>query len=178
MLLNTKKLAFLGVLLAFDVLLIILSGILELNTLFLLAGASFCVGIAIREIGIGSGFAFYLASILLSLILAPNKFYCITYAAFGLYIVITDYFYDKLAHVKKNINRGRMFWLIKYVAFNLMYLPMLIFLPKLIYQGVMNTKLIVFLLLAGQLALFVFDRAYEFFQRHLWGRFRGHIKLK
>ena len=40
MLLNAKKLAFLGLLLAITVLLIILSGVLEFNTIFLLAGAS------------------------------------------------------------------------------------------------------------------------------------------
>jgi uncharacterized membrane protein len=50
MLLNAKKLAFLGLLLAVTVVLIILSGVFEFNTLFLLAAASFGVGIAIRKV--------------------------------------------------------------------------------------------------------------------------------
>ena len=55
MFLSTRKLTFLGLLLAVTVLLIVLSGILEFNTLFLLAAASFGVGIAVREAGVPMG---------------------------------------------------------------------------------------------------------------------------
>lgn len=175
MLLNTRKLAFLSLLLALDVILIILSGIVEFNTLFLLAGASFCVGIAIRESGKRYGFGFYLASILLGLILAPNKLYCITYAAFGLYLVIVEYSYDRLANVK--MHRVSSFWIIKYITFNLMYLPMLIFLPKLIFPGKLNPGMILVLAVVGQVAILVFDRAYEYFQRVVWGKARSYLKL-
>lgn len=177
MLLNTRKLAFLGLLLALDVILIVLSGVIEMNTLFLLAAASFCVGIAIRESGKRFGFGFYLASILLGVILTPNKLYCITYAAFGLYLVIVEYSYDKIASVKEQRNRRLIFWIVKYVAFNLMFLPILMFLPKLIYQGTINPGLIVLLIFAGQVALFIFDKAYEYFQGVIWGKVRGRFKL-
>jgi hypothetical protein len=177
MLLNTRKLAFLGLLLALDVILIVLSSVIEINTLFLLAAASFCVGIAIRESGKRFGFGFYLASILLGLILTPNKLYCITYAAFGLYLVIVEYSYDKLVQVKEQKNRRLLFWIIKYIAFNLMFLPILIFLPKLVYQGTINSGLIAVLVLAGQVALLIFDKAYEYFQRVVWGKVRGRFKL-
>ena len=46
---NTRKLAVSGLLMAFDVVLIILSGIIDFNTLFLLAAAAFLVGVIIRE---------------------------------------------------------------------------------------------------------------------------------
>ncbi len=177
MLLNTKKLAFLGLLLAIDVVLIVLSGVLEFNTLFLLAGASFCVGIAIRESGKRFGLGFYLASILLSLFLAPNKLYCVTYAAFGLYLVIIEYAFDQLIHVKNHNNHRRLFWVVKYVTFNLMYLPMLIYLPRLFYQGEINTGLFVLLVLGGQLVLLIYDKAFEYFQSYVWGRIRGRLKL-
>lgn len=175
MLLTTRKLAFLSLLLAVDVILIVLSGILELNTIFLLAAASFCVGIALRESGKQYGFGFYLASILLGVILAPNKFYVITYAAFGLYLVIVEYSYDKLLHVKNH--RVRSFWIVKYITFNMMYLPMLIFLPKLLFAGELNTGMILVLAFVGQLAILVFDRAYEYFQRAVWGKVRNRLKL-
>ncbi|HWT76899.1 MAG TPA: hypothetical protein VN258_19535 [Mobilitalea sp.] len=179
MYLNAKKLAFLGLLLAFDVVLIILSGILEFNTLFLLAAASFCVGIAIRESSKQFGFGFFLASILLGLILAPNKFHCITYAAMGLYLVVVEYAFDQLAKIKGNSNSRRksLFWLIKYLTFNVMYLPILFLLPKLIYQGNLNIKLLAVFILAGQVALFIYDKAYEYFQRSVWGKMRGYLKL-
>jgi len=177
MLLSTKKLAFLGLLLAVTVLLVIFSGILEFNTLFLLAGASFCVGVAIRESGHSIGFGFYLASILLSLILAPNKFYCITFAAMGFYLVLSEYSFDKLTHIKLSGKRSTIFWMIKYVAFNMMYLPILLFLPKLIYQGNISEVLLIIFFLAGQIVLLVYDKAYNYFQLFIWGKVRGKLHL-
>lgn len=178
MFLNAKKLAFLGLLLAFDVLLIILSGVLEFNTLFLLAAASFCVGIAIREAGLRIGFGFYLAGILLGLILAPNKLYCITYAAMGLYLVVFEYAYNKLVNVKNRSNRIQLLWAVKYITFNVMFIPMLIFLPKLIYGGKLNLSVYAILIVGGQIVLYIYDGAYLYFQRVVWGRLRRLIKLQ
>lgn len=177
MFINAKKLAFLGLLLSFDVVLIILSGVIEFNTLFLLAAASFCVGIAIRESGKQIGFGFYLASILLGLLLAPNKFYCITYAAMGMYLVLIENVFDLMLKIKGNHNRKILFWIIKYLAFNLMFLPMLFLLPKLIYNGDMNTGLILIAIVMGQAILFLYDRAYIYFQGSIWGKIRGRLKL-
>ena len=42
-----------------------LGSVIETNTLFLLAAAAFFVGIVIREFGLRTGAAFYLAAILL-----------------------------------------------------------------------------------------------------------------
>lgn len=175
--LNARKLAFLGLLLALTVLLVILSSVLEFNTLFLLAGASFGIGIAIRESGVRIGFGFYLASVLLSLILAPSKAYCITFAAMGFYLVTSEYAYDKMINIKKISNRRRLLWVVKYVAFNAVYLPILFLLPDLVYQGEMDKRLLIALLLAGQIALFVYDRAYIYFQKNIWGKCRKYLKL-
>ena len=177
MLLNAKKLAFLGLLLAVTVLLIILSGVLEFNTIFLLAGASFCIGMAIRECGKRIGVGFYIASILLGLILAPNKLYCITYAAFGLYLVLIEYAYDKLLPVKNMNNRRKIFWGIKYLIFNLMYLPLIILLPRLVYEGEINRMLMAGIILIGQVALFIYDRAYDYYQSNIWEKIRGRLHL-
>lgn len=176
MYLNAKKLAFLGLLLAFDVLLIILSGVIEFNTLFLLAAASFCVGIALRENGKRFGFGFYLASIFLSLLLAPNKLYCITYAAMGMYLVLIEVSFDLLIRVKDNSKRKMFFWMIKYLVFNLMFLPILFLLPKLIYSGELNNGLMMMAVVTGQAVLFLYDRAYDYFQGNIWVKIRGHIK--
>jgi len=105
MLLNAKKLAFLGLLLSVDIILIVLSAVLEINTLFLLAAASFCVGIAIREGGKTIGLGFFLGSLILGIILAPNKAYCITYAAMAMYLVIIENAFDLLLRIKSNNTR-------------------------------------------------------------------------
>ena len=174
---NAKKIAFLGLLLAATTLLVILSGILEFNTLFLLAGASFGVGIAIRECKLRIGFGFYIGSVLLSFILAPNKFYCITYSAMGLYLVIIEYFFITLSNVNWKKNRIIIFWIIKYVTFNLMYIPILLFLPKLIYQGEISTGLLVILILVGQIVLFIYDTAHNYFQKGIWDKVRKNLHL-
>lgn len=177
MLINAKKLAFLGLLLSFDVILVILSGVLEFNTLFLLAAASFCVGVAIRECNLQLGFGFFLGSVLLSFILAPNKLYCFTYAAMALYLVIIEFTFVQLVKVKNSNNRIRIFWIIKYLVFNALFLPILFLLPKMIYEGNLNQGLIIVLLLGGQLVLFIYDKAYEYFQRSVWSKIRKYLKL-
>ena len=73
--LNTKKIAFAGVMLALTEVGIALGSVIETNTLFLLAAASFFVGIVIQEFGLKSGAGFLLAGILLAILLSPNKLY-------------------------------------------------------------------------------------------------------
>lgn len=175
--LTSKKLAFLGVLMAVDILLIILSGILEFNTLFLLAAASFCVGLAIRECRLRMGFGFFTASLLLGVILAPNKLYCITYAAMGLYIVITEFAYDRLTYVKRMSDRIALLWIIKYLTFNIMYIPILFLSPKLIYSGHLSPALYFALILAGQVFLYIYDWTYMYFQGSIWTKAREKIKF-
>lgn len=177
MLLNTKKLAFLGLLLAVTVLLIIFSGVFEFNTLFLLGAAAFCVGVAIREGGIRIGFGFYMGAILLSLMLAPNKLYIITFGAMGLYLLLEEFAFEKLTHSKGKINRKRLFLGLKYVAFNVMYLPLLYFLPSLIYQGKISKEFWLVLILVGQVALYIFDMAYYYFQKQVWEKIRNKLQL-
>lgn len=174
MLLKAKKLAFLGLLLACAVILVIFSGIFDFNTLFLLAGASFCVGIAIREEGISLGTGFYIACMILSLLLAPNKFYCFTFAAMGLYLIIIEFFWVRLINIKQSINRKSLFWIIKFITFNIIYIPIILLAPKLIYQGdfVIRSGLFVVFLIGGQIVLLIYDKAYSYFQKSLWGKVR------
>ncbi len=76
---KAKKMAFGGLLLALSVICMILGSVIETGTLFLLAAASFFVGIIFREFGRKTAAAFYVAGVLLGLILAPNKLYVATY---------------------------------------------------------------------------------------------------
>ena len=87
---NAKKMAVSGILMAVTVLLVCFGGILESNTLFLLAGAAFCVGIIIKEYGLKTGVAFFIGSVILSLLFTPQKLHCITFALMGGYIVLIE----------------------------------------------------------------------------------------
>ena len=70
---KARTLAFGGLLLALTVVFMALGSIIETSTLFLLAAASYFVGIVVREFGLRAGAAFYIAAVLLGFITAPNK---------------------------------------------------------------------------------------------------------
>lgn len=180
--LGTKHLSLLGLLLAFSVVLIVLSGVIETSTLFLLAAASFFVGIAFRETNKPLGVAFYLASVFLSFILAPNKMYCITFAVISLYIVFIELLRDKFqtddnSNSEKNTKGlgqlGRI--LLKYGLFNLIFIPILVFAPALIIATKLNPLSTILFFLGGQIVFFIYDKAYEYFMVHYWGKFRRNF---
>ena len=87
---KSRLMAFGGLALALCILFMVLGSIFETGTLFFLAASSFFVGIVIRESGMKMGLAFYMAAVLLGFILAPNKFYVITFGAMGLYILVIE----------------------------------------------------------------------------------------
>ena len=64
-----KMMAFCGLFIALSVVCMSLGSVIETNTLFLLAAASFFVGIVIREFGMRTGGAFYVADVLLGLLI-------------------------------------------------------------------------------------------------------------
>ncbi len=174
---KAKHIALSGLLLAFTTILIVLSGILDFNTLFLLAAASFMVGIIIREFGLTLGIGFFIASVLLGVILAPNKLYCITYGAMGLYIWLIEFIYRKLIKAKSGSHFKLTFWISKYVVFNIIFIPIIIFAPKLIYTSSIDAKILLVLFLAGQVGLFIYDMAYEYFQGSIWNKLRKRFLL-
>ena len=118
---KAKTMAFSGLLLALTVIFMVLGSVIETSTLFLLAAASFCVGIIIREFGLRIGAAFYAAGVILGFITAPNKFYVFTFAAMGLYIWGREAAWRWIVrHVREEKSRTA-FLLFKYGIFNLVY---------------------------------------------------------
>ena len=170
-----KKMAVSGLLLALTEILIILSGILEFNTLFLLGAASFSIGIIIREYGLKIGAAFYAAAVLLGFILAPNKLYCITFAALGMYLLLMELIFQMLMRRNLESYPKKTFWICKYIVFNLIYLPVLFLFPKLLFVKTPDEKLVAAAVILGQIVLFLYDRAYDYFQADMWGKLRKHL---
>lgn len=173
-----KKMAFCGLSLALTTILVVLSGILDFNTLFLLGAASFFIGVIIRECGMKMGAAFYVAAVLMGVILAPNKLYCVTFAAMGLYVVGVELVWRLLGKTKTNTNRTLLFWVFKFLLFNIMFLPMLFLFPKLLFAGKIHGGILLGGVLLGQVVLVIYDKAYEYFLVYVWGNFRKRIKLE
>jgi len=85
----SKKIAYSGILLALNIILLILSNIIPVNTLFFMGIASLTVSIVIIEYGGKFGAIFSLASILLSFFIILNKAQWLTYIfTFGIYGLI------------------------------------------------------------------------------------------
>ena len=144
---RTRKLAFAGLMLAVTIVCLYLGNIIESNTLFLLAGASYFVGIVYREAGAKMSLAFYVGALILGFLVTPNKFYILTYAAMGLYI--------------------------KYLVFYVMYLPGIWFFQKLLFARTLPVWMLTGVVAAGQIAFFLYDRAYEYVQGSLWNKIRN-----
>ena len=170
---KARTLAFGGLLLALSVVFMALGSIIETSTLFLLAAASFFVGIVVREFGLRAGAAFYIAAVLLGFITAPNKFYVLTFAAMGFYIWGIEAAW--LERHPQYRNRRVIFWIFKYVIFNIVYIPIVILFRDLLFARAVSDVMMAGVLIGGQVGLFIYDKAYEYAQAHMWGKMRGRI---
>ena len=147
---DAKKIAISGVLAAFSAVMLILSSVIESSSLFFIAAASFCVGISLREWGVRFGTCYFVASALVNFLVAPNKMYCFTFSAMGLYILLSEILWEKIAEKETLKNRTRWLWIGKYVIFNMLYMPVLFVFPELLFAKNIPDMGYLILLLAGQ----------------------------
>lgn len=113
MLLKTKKIAYLGILLALNQIFIFLSSIISTNTIFLFCMAALIIAIVVVEYDKKSGFVFYVASCILGFLLTINKIEFISYMIFfGIYSVVKS-----ILEIK--IQNKFLVIICKYIFFNL-----------------------------------------------------------
>lgn len=172
---KAKTMAFSGLLLALTVIFMVLGSVIETSTLFLLAAASFFVGIIIREFGLRIGAAFYAAGVILGFITAPNKFYVFTFATMGLYIWGREAAWRWIVrHVREEKSRTA-FLLFKYGIFNLVYIPIVVIFREMLFAKAVSTPILVGVMIAGQIGILIYDKAYDYVQVRLWGKMRGRV---
>ncbi len=152
MLLESKDVAYLGVLLGLNQLFIILSSVIETNTIILMAAAALIVGVVIVEFGGKAGIAFYVASCILGFFLTFNKVEIITYICFfGVYSIIKHYI--ETITLNKYISYGT-----KITLFNISLLSM-----YMIIRIFINITLTWWIILAAQVLFIVYDYAFTIF---------------
>jgi hypothetical protein len=152
MLLKSKGVAYLGVLLALNQLFIILSSVIETNTIILMAAAALIVGVVVVEFGGKTGIIFYMASCISGFFLTFNKVEIITYICFfGIYSIIKHYIETKI--LNKYIS-----YAMKIAAFNISLLFMYIIVKLFI-----NLPLQWWLILAAQVLFIIYDYAFTIF---------------
>ncbi len=160
-----SKIAYLGVLLGLNQIFIILSSVIETNTIILFAAAALLVGVVIVEFGAKSGILFYIASCLLGFFLSFNKFEFVTYIVFfGLYS------YIKHLLEMKVVNKSTLF-LTKLIFFNFALIIMY-FVIKLFIA----IKLTWWMILAGQILFIIYDYAFTIFINYYINNIKPKIR--
>ncbi len=170
-----KKIAYAGLLAALSVVLITLGAVIETSSLFFITAASFGIGIAIREWSVRFACGFWVASTLVGIVVCPNKFYCLTYAAMGIYLLASEILWQKIANRTVMNHRKLVLWIGKYCIFNCIYVPILVLIPELLFAKTVAGWIWLLVFLAGQIALFVYDVAHEYFQRCIWNKMRNKL---
>lgn len=170
---KTKNLTLAAACLALSMLLILAESVWSFSTLFLLSLGGFLIGIVIRETGLKLGLIYFFASIVLSVFIAPDKMKLIVFVGVELYLLLRETAWEVLAKAETGeiIKMRRMYLFMKFFAFHLIFIPVLVFLPELIMPN-MNMKWKILTFLIAEPAWYFFDRAYDHFQIVIWDRMK------
>lgn len=161
-----KKIAYTGILLALNILILLLVNIIPMNTLFFMGIASFLISIVILEYGIKLGFVFYIASSILSFIVLVNKAQWVLYVfTFGLYGL-----------VKYFIERNRPFYID--LGLKLCFANVVILIVYLTLKAIVFIPINIYTLLVFQVAFLVYDYIYTLFIEYYEDKLRKMIKFK
>lgn len=167
MLLNSKKIAFLGVLLAANQIIIMLSSVFQTNTLFFFGVAALIICIVVIEFNLTSGITFYIASSILAFILAPNKIQIVTYIGFFGSYSIMKYI------IESTINKKNLSVIIEYLL-KLIYFNIAI----VIYYFVMRSIVKIPVLWWSVILAEVFFLVYDYFLNYFINVYIDSIKPK
>lgn len=167
MLLKSKNIAYLGVLLGLNQLFIILSSVIETNTIILMAAAALMIGVVIVEFGSLSGILFYTASCILGFFLSLNKVEIITYILFfGLYSIVKHL-------VEYKIFNKIISYAIKIVFFNISLLILYFVVNQFIVL-----KLFWWMVLGAEFLFLIYDYAFTVFINYYINNIRSKIKIR
>lgn len=160
----SRKVAYSGILLALNIILLILVNIIPMNTLFLLGLASLPIAIVIMEYGPKAGILFYIGSVLLSFMIMANKAQWILYVfTFGIYGL-----------VKYIIEKNRSFiqeYILKLLVANILIIFAYIILKEFVYIPIN-----IFLILIFEISFIIYDFVYSQFIDFYNDKFRRFIK--
>ena len=147
----SRKIAYGGILLSLNIILLLLVNIIPINTLFLMGLASLPISIIIMEYGPKLGTIFYMASVILSFIVMTNKSQWILYIfTFGIYGLI-----------KYVIEKDRSFfteYIMKIISANI-----LIFITYFILKNFIYIPVNLFTIIIFQMAFLIYDYVYSRF---------------
>lgn len=177
MFLKSREIAFLGIMMAFAVLLVTAGGYIESSTLFFLAAASFLCGLMERSFSLRVSICFFIGSLLLGFLLAPQKLYLATFAGFSIYVLVAEYF-EKQVFVENQEKHFVFEWLMKAVVYHVLLILAFFFVRELFgWESFGKNRFVAFCMEKSNVLFWglcfiiaesfwlLFDRAYLFFMR-------------
>lgn len=160
----SKKVAYGGILLAFNIILLLLINVIPINTLFIMGLASLPISIVIMEWGARSGIAFYVGTIILSFIVMTNKsqwvLYILTFGSYGI--------------VKYIIEQNRPIY-IEYIL-KLLFANIMICIVYLILKSFVYIPIHVIFVLGFEIVFLVYDYMYTSFIEYYNQKLKKIIK--
>ena len=156
----SRKIAYSGILLAINLILLLLINVIPINTLFLMGLASLPIAIIIMEYGPKSGFVFYIASVILGFIVIKWVLNTFTFGIYGL--------------IKYIIERDRPVYIeyfLKILFANVAILIVYFILKPFVYIPVNLFTVLIF-----EVLFIVYDNIYSLFIEYYNARLRKIIK--
>lgn len=107
---TSSDLAFMGIMLAINQMLLYFAGMTTFNETFFLCSASIIIGIVVIEKGIKNGIVFFISSAMMAMIMMPNKLNASGYIfVLGLYTIV-KYYIEQIQNQRKE-------WIFKGIYF-------------------------------------------------------------
>lgn len=162
----SRKIAYSGILLGVMIILLLMSNIIPINTMFFMGLASLPIAIVIMEYGIKTGVIFYTASVILSFIIIQNKVHWIIYIfTFGIYGLI-KYFIEK----------GRAPYI--EIIFKLIFANIVAIFIYFILRTIVVIPMNIITIIVFQVVFIVYDYVYTLFIEYYNEKIKRIIKLK
>ncbi len=166
---RVKSITLSGILLAFTVICVFLAAVLPTSKLSLYAVSSLFMAVIVIEFGTRAGWAFYLASAILSALLVPRLEVIPFIVFFGVYGLIKLYI--------ERIHSRALEYVLKLGYFNICLILGLVFLKELILNGVNLTAPVYIVAAILEVVFIVYDYIYTLFIRFYGTKLKPRLKL-
>lgn len=166
---RAKRITLSGILLAFTVICVFLAATLPTSKLSLYAVSSLFLSVIIIEFGARAGWAFYLASGVLSAVLVPRLEVIPFIVFFGLYGLIKLYI--------ERLHNRMLEYVLKLVFFNICLALGLVFLKEFIMTGISLSAPIYIIAGLLELVFVVYDYIYTLFIRFYGTQLKPKLKI-
>jgi hypothetical protein len=162
----SKKITYSGILLGLNIVLLLISNLISINTMFFMGLASLIISVIVMEYGVNTGVVFYIASIILSFVVMPNKaqwlLYILTFGIYGL--------------VKYFIEKGRPIYI--EVILKLIFANLVAVILYLILKNIVIIPINIITIIVYQVAFLVYDYVYSLFIEYYNEKIKRIINIK